>query len=289
MSDFDPFEPLLEGGDTEPAAPNAEPAEPASPAADPAAPAEPQEPAAPATPEGDAFDVSVIPEEHRPHVERLIQEATDYRQGWEPYEALGINEVDPQGLEALLQFAQDISDPETAREALLNIAKTLEIELDAADPADPDGPDPDVEPDPTEDLRARLERIEQEREQTQEQARIQGLQQQAETAYRARYAEVEQLHGKPFSNDEKVQLIDLARRFQLDNDEPIKAAYQFINSIRGGAEAALVNSQPTPPAPAEPAGRASSPAQPWTTGTGVAPPPGTKRIRLLPLTPLSPR
>jgi hypothetical protein len=216
------------------------------------------------------YDLSTVPEEYRSHVERIakdidrnvnakLQEAAEYRKSWEPYSQLGVNEVDPEGLAALMEFAQAISDPDSARDAILNLAQALELDLGV----DPDAFDDEGgEADPVESLRAEIESIKQAEAARQEQAQIAQLQQQALTSYQSEYAEVEKLNGKPFSPEEKTQLIGLAKRFQLDHDEPIKAAYQLIQSISGSAEKALVDGQPTPPAPAEPAGRASSTVQP---------------------------
>jgi hypothetical protein len=276
VSDFDPLASLIE---SDPTSTPAEPVQPedatgaegqGQPIADQPSAVQPEGQGQPDAQTG-LYDLSTVPEEYRSHVEQHLkdiernankrfQEAAEYRKAWEPYESLGINEVDPEGLSALMEFAQAIADPESARDAVLNLAQALELDLNATPEYDPDNPD--NEPDPVEELRAKVEAIEQERAAQQEQAQIAQLQQQAEAAYRAEFAEVEGLNGKPFSQEEKVELIGLARRFQLDHDEPIKAAYQFINSIRGGAEKALVDSQPAPPAPAEPAGRASSAVQP---------------------------
>lgn len=212
------------------------------------------------------YDLSTVPEEYRSEVERIakdidrnanakFQEHAEYRKSWEPYEKLGVNTVDPEGLSALMEFAQAISDPETARDAIQNLAQALEIDLGAV-------PDEPGEPDLVEQLRSEIAELKQQYTGDKEQQELAALRTQAETAYRAEYAEVEQLNGKPFSPEEKTQLIGLAKRFQLDHDEPIKAAYQLIQSISGSAEAALVKAQPTPPAPAEAGGRASSVVQP---------------------------
>jgi hypothetical protein len=218
------------------------------------------------------YDLSTVPEEYRSHVEQHLkdiernanakfQEHAEYRKSWEPYSTLGITDVPPDSLGALLEFAQQLADPESARDAVLNLAQALELDL----ASDPDLDEGD-EPDPVSELRERLDRFEQEKEQAAAEAtaraEIAQLQQQALTSYQAEYAEVEKLNGTPFSKEEKEQLIGLAKRFQNDNDEPIKAAFTFINSISGRAEAALVNGQPAPPAPAEPSGRASSVVQP---------------------------
>lgn len=275
MSDFDPLESLIEDDTTTPTSPTAEQVQPeegqGQPSADETSAVQPEGQGQPDAQAG-LYDLSTVPEEYRSHVERIakdidrnvnakLQEAAEFRKSWEPYSSLGVNEVDPEGLAALMEFAQAISDPDSARDAVLNLAKALELDLANT----PDSEGEGEEPDPIQEIRAELDAIKQERAQTQEQAQIAQLQQEALTAYQAEYAAVEKLNGKAFSVEEKTKLIGLAKRFQLDHDEPIKAAFQLIQEISGGAETALVNGQPTPPAPAEPAGRASSTVQPVET------------------------
>lgn len=217
------------------------------------------------------YDLSTVPEEYRSEVERIakdidrnanakFQEHAEFRQSWEPYGELGLQDVGPEGVGALLQFAEDVSNPETAREAIVGLAEALGVDL--GDTAAPDGEDLD----PVASLEQRFaawEAKETAREEaTREEAQIAAYRTQADQGYRAEFAEVEKLNGQPFSADERTQLIGLAKRFQLDHDEPIKAAYQLIQAISGGAEQALVNGQPRQPAQAEPAGRASSPITP---------------------------
>lgn len=69
------------------------------------------------------YDLSSIPEQFRSSVEpafkqweanvtKKFQEHSDYRKQWEPYEQLGINNVDPQQVEALLSFNELANDPD---------------------------------------------------------------------------------------------------------------------------------------------------------------------------------
>jgi len=224
------------------------------------------------------YDLSTVPEEYRSHVERIakdidrnvnakLQQAAEYRQQWEPFGELGLQDIGHEGLGALLQFAQDVSDPETARDAFLALAEAAGVDLGAAQAGDDSEGE---EPDAVEALRAEIAEIKAAEAQRQEQAEIATLRTQAEQAYRAEFAEVEQQLGRPFSTkagpngepSERDQLIQLAKRFQLDHDEPIKAAHQWMQQIRGQGQAELVNGQPTPPAAAERGGRASSPVKP---------------------------
>jgi hypothetical protein len=46
------------------------------------------------------------------NVTKKFQEGAEYRKGWEPYEALGIQDMDPAALQQLLDFAQITTDPD---------------------------------------------------------------------------------------------------------------------------------------------------------------------------------
>ena len=46
------------------------------------------------------------------NVTKKFQDHAEYRKGWEPYENLGVNKVDPQDLEQLLAFNELANDPE---------------------------------------------------------------------------------------------------------------------------------------------------------------------------------
>lgn len=222
--------------------------------------------------------LSTVPEDHRSTVEQYLkdaernvngklQEAAEASKTWEPFADLGLQDVGAEGIGALLEFAQDLSNPETATDAIKAIAAAAGVDLDAAPVGDAD-PDPEADAPLT---RAEFEAWQQQqRSQWDEQQKLTQLRQEEDTKLRKEFADVESLHGKPFDTTkgpngeptERERLIALAVRFQSDHDEPIKAAYQWMQTIRGEAEAALVNSQPTPPGPAERGGRASSPVKP---------------------------
>ena len=200
-----------------------------------------------------------------------LQESAEAVKAWEPFGELGLQDVGAEGIGALLEFAQDLSSPETARDAILAIAEAAGVDLaDAGAPLGDGGDETDQDVPLT---RAEFEAWQQEQRATWErdQQMVQ-LREQAVAELNKEFSEVEAMNGKPFNTapgsgfdgklSEKQALISLAKRFQTDHDEPIKAAYQWMQSVRGQAEAGLVNGQPTPPAAAETGGRASSVVQP---------------------------
>ena len=69
------------------------------------------------------YDLSSVPEDLRPHVEaqlkaidgnitRKFQSHAEEMRQWEPYEELGVNQIDPQSLGQLLEFAELAQDQE---------------------------------------------------------------------------------------------------------------------------------------------------------------------------------
>ncbi len=215
------------------------------------------------------YDLSTVPEEYRSHVEQVakdidrnvnakFQEHADFRKQWEPFQELGLHEYDPEGVGALLHLATQLSQGgDSARDALLGLAEELKIDL-GLEPSEGEPADDENAPMTKAEFQAYLAAQREEALEAQ-------YAQEAEEAFRAEYAEIVKQNGKPFTEEENQRLLSLAKRFQPDHDEPIKAAYALINSIAGGAEAALVKGQPTPPAPAEPSGRASTTVQPVDT------------------------
>ena len=69
------------------------------------------------------YDLTSVPDELKPHLEphlkaiegnvtRKFQEYSEKVKGWEPYEELGVNDIDPETLGGLLEFAELANDPE---------------------------------------------------------------------------------------------------------------------------------------------------------------------------------
>lgn len=194
------------------------------------------------------------------NVNGKLQEAAEYRKGWEPYEQLGVNELDPDGLGALLQFAEALSDEETAREALLQIAETVGVDLAGVDPVGEA-----TEDDPIASVQQELEDLRQWRQAQEERELYATVEAEEAQRLEAEWAEVEEAHGRPFTDDEKVRLRDLAIRFVADSEQPIKDAYEFITSVAGQAQSDLVDQAPDQPSPAEPGGQASTAVEPVET------------------------
>lgn len=96
------------------------------------------------------YDLSSVPEHLRGAVEPILkgfdanvtkkfQEHSDYRKGWEPYERLGVNQVDPEELSELLEFQRIWSDP-TSRRAWYEEMRDHVLGEDAEDDLGDDEP-----------------------------------------------------------------------------------------------------------------------------------------------------
>jgi hypothetical protein len=112
--------------------------DPVQPAATPDAPE-----GAEVEPEGQGeaaglYDLSSVPDELKPHVEehlkqmeanatRKFQEFAEQRKAWEPYEELGINELDPAALKQLLQFAELAQDEDRFKEWWEEVGERMEL------------------------------------------------------------------------------------------------------------------------------------------------------------------
>lgn len=87
-----------------------------------------------ATESGDLYDINSVDPEYREHfaphlkavqsnVEKQFRDHAEFRKGWEPYEELGLRDMDPTAVKQLLDFAQLANDPEQFDGWLKNAAE----------------------------------------------------------------------------------------------------------------------------------------------------------------------
>ena len=191
------------------------------------------------------------------NVNSKLQDAAEYRKGWEPYEHLGLNQLDPEGLGALLSFADALSDESTAQGALMDLAQQVGVDISAQNA---EGFDPEASP--LSGLESEVADLREWKNSQEERELFATVEAEETKRLQAEWSEVEERHGKPFSEDEQGRLRDLALKFVADSDTPISDAYDFIEGIAGRAQSALVDGAPDQPSPAEPAGQASTSAAP---------------------------
>ena len=201
-------------------------------------------------PQGGTLPEEPTVEPTEPVVETEPPEPSTETIDWAPYEELGLHEVPVEGLSTFLGFVNDVTaeDPDTAREAITNLAQSLGIDLTPT-PATP--ADPAEDSDPVAALQARLDARD-------EADALATATQQAEERAQAEWEAVQEEHGEEFSEKDLERLQALALRLAPVSDEPIREAYDLIKASRGDAEAERVNAAPDTPSPAVPAGHAST-------------------------------
>lgn len=214
--------------------------------------------------------LSSVPEEHRQYVESHFKEwdrkvseklesAANDRKAWEPYEELGLRDrFDPEQMSALVEIADALSNPDTAAELVRQLADEIGLDLsqDVVDDEDDDaGPSGDPEID---SLRAEIQELREFKESLSRQSR------EAEVlaALQSEYAEIVELHGKPFTEKEETKIASLAEKFAATSETPLMDAYRFISELAGDAEVDLIKGKTAEPAPAEAEGRASTAPEP---------------------------
>ena len=205
------------------------------------------------------YDLSAYPEDVRSHLEqfakeqdaRVTREFQKRSETWKPYEDLGVQDIDPEDLGALLGFANQLNDPDAAKDAVLALAENLGIDLSAQPEAEAEeDPDPYVKlTSQVESLQERLDREDAERE--------------AAAAISAQWAKVEETHGKALSDEEKEEVRELAYQLAANPsiDEPVTTAEDLIKKYTSKAQSELVKGSPAQPAPAEPGGVPSTIAE----------------------------
>lgn len=197
------------------------------------------------------YDLSSVPEHLRATVEpifkqwdanvtRKFQEHSEFRKGYEPYEQLGIRDVDPEELRELLEFRQIASDQDAFKAWYEEIGKELGLAPGAVSQAGDDLGDEDLGDEPSgsniQDLVAQavqqaLQPIMQEREQAQQEANVQ----RELEAISNELSALEKEHGK--FNRERVTQLAMAYG---DDPEGIKKAFADYQDLVKEAQRGFV-------------------------------------------------
>lgn len=219
--------------------------------------------------------LSDIPEEHRPYVEeavkkfdgevtRKFQDAADYRKQWEPYEELGINNLDPEAVQGLMAFAEIANDPDTFRQWWESVGDEYGF-MDDDDDDDLDDDDDTLTQEKVDQLvESRLQEMlspllqrEQSRE---EEERMQA----AEEAIDDQFAQLEQQYGE-LSDDQKRNVIQLALAYQDDAENAILRGFQDYQGLISSTEREALSEKANQPKPAGGEGKANTNAKPVTS------------------------
>ncbi|HEU4975282.1 MAG TPA: hypothetical protein VFT50_09350 [Baekduia sp.] len=242
-----------------------------APEAQPAAPAQPQQ----GQPQAGPWDevLGVIPADlHdtiRPHFDGFSEKLTEATQGleaWKPYEEMGLREVQPENLKGWFEWMGQLGEPESAGAALQALAASVAQDLGVdpaqllgAQPQQPAGDEPGSE---AEQLRQRLDELQQRLDGRDEADQRAQVEQEERQRLETEWQQVREQHGRDFTDEEMERLRGLAKQYAFTSETPVKDAYEFINSLTAGAQNALVETAPTQPSPAERGGRAATTATP---------------------------
>jgi hypothetical protein len=194
------------------------------------------------------YDLSSVPEHLRPTVEpilkgfdanvtRKFQEHSEFRKGYEPYEQLGIRDVDPDELRDLLEFRQIAQDPDKFRAWYQEIGPHVlgedgDDDLDGAEDlgqGDGGGQSPDVSSLVEKAVQQALQPFMAERQQAEHEKAVQ----QELQAISAEMDALEQQHGK--FNRDRVSQLALSYGDDPKSIEKAFADYQdLINEAKRG-------------------------------------------------------
>lgn len=218
------------------------------------------------------YDLSSIPEQLRPAVEpafkqweanvtKKFQDHAEYRKGWEPYEQLGINNVEPDQLEQLLAFNELAADPEQFDEWLYNAAQERGL-LEATQAEQPSEDDPygglfadEQSSGLTEEKIQQM--ISEQLSPFQEQAQAQQEQAALQEATDLIQSELDALHKEHGDFPDEI-ICQLAMSY--DGPEGIKQAFEVYQGIIAQAERGVVESKLAEPSVPERGGAADTSA-----------------------------
>lgn len=225
---------------------------------------------------GGLYDLSAVPEDMRSQVEPLFkqfdanvtkkfQEHADYRKGWEPYENLGLNEYDPEGLQQLLQFAeQNLTSEDALREFVMSTAQENGWSLDGEEP---EGDPEEGEDDP---VRSELDALKQQLSQITERDQAREQEQREQQIGEYITGEYDRLKGEvgELPDEEAQDWVDArAAMYASDpekRDKAIETAYRDYFAMVANIEKGLLKRKGDQPQAPEQGGRPATGEEPNT-------------------------
>jgi len=190
-----------------------------------------------------------IPEEHRGVVEpvfkewdgnvtRRFQEHSEYRRRFEPFEQMGIDQYDPEGLEQLIEFGKLANDPVKFRTWLESAAREHGILQTETQGLDAELLDPAVQQlieQATSPLQQQLEQMTQWRQQFESQQQQQQIQTQLNQQFDALVQEHGELPREFFES--------LASGFVGRHPNPMQRAFEEFQRVRGDIEKQVLSAK----------------------------------------------
>lgn len=173
------------------------------------------------------------------YVQRQFTDAADYRKGWEPYEQLGINELEPQELQELLEFRDVLSNEDSFRQWYNDIGDILS-EGQEQDPDD-EYADPQIKA-----LQQQVQEMSQVLQGFTQQQQLQQQQQEfQQTAMQVRQELDELKKNNPnLSEEDEDYICTLALKY--DSSDAIQRGFQDFQKLMGRAENGVFNQKTDP-------------------------------------------
>lgn len=177
------------------------------------------------------------------YVQRQFTDHANYRKNWEPYEQLGVNELDPGELEELLNFREIVQDEDQFREWYNNVGELLGD--NQGNPNDEgDAGDYDLPPELLQAIGSMQQQLNELSQERQMQAEQQALNQ---TAAEVRQ-ELDQLKAQNSNLDWNEELEDTVCTLALKYDSPdaLQRGFQDYQKLVGKAENGVFNNRTDP-------------------------------------------
>jgi len=226
--------------------------------------------------QGDAglglYDLNSVPEHLREHVAphlktiegnvtKRFQEAADFRKQWEPYQGMGIDQVDPDQLKELLEFRELAQDPAAFKQWYDQVGQELGYAGGEPDEDFDLGDDGDMRAQLREELKAELMQeiapIQEQFQSAQYEAAVQAERDKIEQEL----AGLEKQHGE-FDRDAVLQF---ALSYGEDDPDAVAKGHADYVRITSGARNGLVEQKLAQPGTPETGGRpADTSAKPVT-------------------------
>lgn len=212
------------------------------------------------------YDLNDVPEDVRDHVvphlkameggiTKKFQEAAEYRKGWEPYEEMGLQDMQPEEIKQLLDFAQMANDPESFDQWLKAAAEERGLfnGNGAEDDLGLEEPD-ELSPEKIKELVAEQTKPIQDTLQQQQQAKAVA---EAEQGIEDSLGQIRKDNPDLPENAEDA-IVQLAYAYaEEDGVDPIAKGFEDYQNLIGQGEKGLFKQKTQQPAPAEGAGAAA--------------------------------
>jgi hypothetical protein len=221
------------------------------------------------------YDLSNVPDDVKehliPHLKAIegnatkkFQEHADFRSQWEPYEKLGLHEIDPENMQSLLDFYDLAQDDDAWKGYIESQAKEMGLLEAQGAGAGLDGGDLEgLGPEEIQQLvDERVRQATEPLQQAQAQQQMQAAQAKEAEALSTRLTQLAEESQVELDEDTEDRIFRLASKY-AEQDDPVEPAFREYLAMIGGAESDLLKKKlAAPRAPEGPGGQAATAAPP---------------------------